>query len=134
MTERPVIDGPDTPRCSHGTHPERPPFVAPAETTLAVAAAMLRAAGDPARLRLLLRLAEGPRCVTELADAEGEKLATVSARLQLLHAARLVSRRRAAKHIHYALADEHVARLLRDILDHAAEDVRPVTTYEGASA
>jgi ArsR family transcriptional regulator len=82
---------------------------------------MLRAAGDASRLRLLLRLADGERCVTELADAEGDKLATVSARLKLLYAARLVTRRREAKHVHYALADGHVARLLSDILDHAAE-------------
>ena len=83
---------------------------------------MLSAAGDPARLRLLLRLAEGERCVGELAEAEGVKLATISARLKLLHTARLVSRRREAKHVRYALADDHVLRLVRNILEHAAED------------
>jgi ArsR family transcriptional regulator len=111
----------DAPDCGKATHPPRPPFEAPPASTLDNAAAMLRAAGDASRLRLLLRLADGERCVTELAEAEGDKLATVSARLKLLHAARLVTRRREAKHVHYTLADEHVARLLRDILDHAAE-------------
>ena len=110
------------PTCVEGAHPDRTPFAAPADGTLESAAAMLSAAGDPARLRLLLRLAEGERCVGELAEAEGEKLATVSARLKLLHTARLVTRRREAKHVHYALADHHVLRLVRDVLDHAAED------------
>jgi ArsR family transcriptional regulator len=117
--------------CDHGAHPSRPPFAPPPRETLESAAAMLRAAGDPARLRLLLRLAGGERCVSELAEAEGDKLATVSARLQQLHAARLVIRRREAKHIHYALADGHVARLLRHILDHAAEGAPSARSHEG---
>ena len=112
----------DDPECVEGAHPERPPFAAPSDGILESAATMLSAAGDPARLRLLLRLAEGERCVTELAEAEGEKLATISARLKLLHTARLVTRRREAKHVHYALADHHVLRLVRDVLDHAAEE------------
>ena len=70
---------------------------------------MFQALGDPARLRLLTRLASGKVCVTELADLEEEKLTTVSARLQTLHDARLVKRRREAKHVYYALTDTHVS-------------------------
>lgn len=121
----------DAPSCVDVGHPSRTAFTPPAAETLEKAAAMLRAAGDPARLRLLLRLAEGERCVSELVAAEGAKLATVSARLQHLHAARLVVRRRDARHIHYALADGHVARLLREIVDHAAEERPPARQSEG---
>ncbi len=103
----------------------------PAKATVDGAAMMLRAAGDAARLRILLRLATGERCVTELAEEEAEKIATISARLKQLHAARLVKRRREAKHIHYALADDHVVRLLRDVLDHAAEDASLTTEKDG---
>jgi len=95
---------------------------------------MLRAAGDSARLRILLQLAVGERCVTEIADVEDEKIATVSARLKQLHAARLVQKRRDAKHIYYALADDHVVHLLRDILDHAAEDTSPAVNEQGEPA
>ena len=121
----------DDPACAQAAHPVREPFAAPSVETLENAAAMLRAAGDAGRLRLLLRLVAGERCVTELAEAEGDKLATVSARLQQLHAARLVTRRREARHIHYALADGHVARLVRDILDHAAEGASSARTRQG---
>ena len=114
----------DDPACLHGLHPERPPFAAPSDHTLETAATMLSAAGDPARLRLLLRLAEGERCVSELAEVEGDILATTSARLKLLYTARLVTRRREAKHVYYALADDHVFRLVHDAMDHAAEGTR----------
>jgi ArsR family transcriptional regulator len=97
----------------------------PAQAVLEAGAAMLRAAGDPERLRLLMRLQAGELCVTELVAAEGEKMTTVSARLQQLRAARLVTRRRDARHVFYALADGHVARLIRDVLDHAAETRAP---------
>ncbi len=109
----------DLPACIHETLESAVEL--PGASTLDAAAAILRAAGDPARLRLLLRLTGGERCVSELADQEGEKLGTVSARLRQLHGARLVTRRRDAKHVNYALADDHVARLLRDIIAHAAE-------------
>ena len=82
---------------------------------------MFRALGDPERLRLLVRLAEGEACVSELAEHEGEKITTVSARLKTLYAVRLVKRRREARHVFYALADEHVLPLVRNAIDHAAE-------------
>jgi ArsR family transcriptional regulator, lead/cadmium/zinc/bismuth-responsive transcriptional repressor len=85
------------------------------------AARFFRAAGDVARLKLLTRLADGEWCVTELAQAAGVALPTVSQQLRLLRAEGLVKRRRVAKHVYYALADAHIRDLLRAALDHAAE-------------
>src|ERR1700720_2786346 len=85
------------------------------------ASEIFRALGDPERLRLLLRLAEREGCVSELAEDEGEKITTVSARLKTLSVVRLVRRRREAKHVFYALADEHVLPLVRNAIYHAAE-------------
>jgi DNA-binding transcriptional ArsR family regulator len=65
--------------------------------------------------------AEGEACVSELAEQEGEKITTVSARLKTLYAVHLVKRRREAKHVYYMLADEHVLPLVRNAIDHAAE-------------
>jgi ArsR family transcriptional regulator len=78
---------------------------------------MFRALGDPERLRLLVRLAQGEACVSELAEEEGEEITTVSARLKTLYTARLVKRRREAKHVFYTLADEHVAPLVSNAID-----------------
>jgi len=94
------------------------------EVALAAAAAMFRALADPERLRLLVRLASGEACVTDLADES--KLTTVSARLQTLHAVRLVSRRRDSRHIYYALADQHVLDLVKNAMEHAGEHRTPV--------
>ncbi|MGJ7530646.1 ArsR/SmtB family transcription factor [Variovorax sp. GB1P17] len=88
---------------------------------LEIAAQMCHALSDPPRLRLLLLLAQGEMCVSKLVEHEQAKLSSISARLQALHAARLVTRRREAKHVFYALADEHVHDLLSNILGHAAE-------------
>jgi len=93
----------------------------PDASNLDLASAMFRALGDAGRLRLLARLEAGEICVSELAELENEKLTTVSARLRTLHEVRLVKRRRAAKHIYYALWDRHVLRLVQSAMKHAAE-------------
>jgi ArsR family transcriptional regulator, lead/cadmium/zinc/bismuth-responsive transcriptional repressor len=93
----------------------------PDRAELEQASAMFQALGDSARLRLLARLASGEICVSELAELEGEKLTTVSARLKTLHDVRLVKRRREAKHIYYSLSDTHVLRLVESAVEHAAE-------------
>jgi ArsR family transcriptional regulator len=97
---------------------------APSRGQIEAVSQMFRALGDPERLRLLVRLAEAEACVSELAEHEGEKITTVSARLKTLYAVRLVKRRREARHVFYALADEHVLPLVRNAIDHAAEGGR----------
>jgi DNA-binding transcriptional ArsR family regulator len=86
------------------------------------AAGMFAAVADPARLRLLLLLADGEASVSDLAVAQEEKLSTVSARLKVLHAARLVGRKRQGKSIIYHLADDHVLALVASAVDHAREN------------
>jgi DNA-binding transcriptional ArsR family regulator len=70
---------------------------------------------------LLVRLAQGPMCVTEIADTAGETLSTISQRLRVLRAENLVVSRRRGKHIIYALADQHVLELISNALEHALE-------------
>jgi ArsR family transcriptional regulator, lead/cadmium/zinc/bismuth-responsive transcriptional repressor len=95
------------------------------------AAALFRAAGDLARLRLLHRLDAGECCVTELADASETKLATLSQQLRVLRAERMVKRRREGKHIYYSLADDHVRELIRTALDHAGEPAAVTSIPQG---
>ena len=85
------------------------------------AAAIFRALSDPGWLQILLILADGERSVGQLAELEGGKTGTVSARLQLLLNARLVKRRREAQSVIYAIADDHVLNLIRNAIDHASE-------------
>jgi DNA-binding transcriptional ArsR family regulator len=105
----------------HHHHPARAWPKLPQGGHLDDASAMFRALGEPSRLRLLARLADGEICVSELAELEDENITTVSARLKTLYAVRLVKRRREAKHIYYALWDDHVLKLVNSAVEHAAE-------------
>jgi ArsR family transcriptional regulator len=85
------------------------------------AAELFRAMGDPPRLRLLEMLSRGPCCVSEIVQSSGDKFSTVSQRLRVLRDQRLILRRREGSHIYYSLADRHVADLIHNALEHAAE-------------
>lgn len=107
--------------CGPEEHARRGIDVPLDDRVLERAASLFRAAGDESRLRLLYRLCEGEWCVTELADAAGVGLSTVSQQLRLLRAERIVARRRAGKHIFYSLVDAHVIDILRIAQAHAGE-------------
>src|SRR5882757_1933361 len=80
------------PSCSpeeHGGEVRRPLVD---EAALERASRLFRAIGEPARLRLLSRLAQGEMCVTELAASEQESLPTISQRLRVLRAENLIVR------------------------------------------
>ncbi len=102
----------------HSPHTRRRRATDPA--TLERAAALFRALADTPRLQIVEALATGERCVSELAD-EGTGMSTISARLRVLLAERLVTRRREGKHVYYALADDHVAALVAAAVAHAHE-------------
>ena len=117
------VDTPGTraEHCGPEEHARRLRDVTISDEQLERAAAIFRAAGDLSRLKLLHRLCDGEWCVTELAEAAGVGLSTVSQQLRLLRAERIVSRRRAGKHIFYSLADTHVSDLIKSAIEHAAE-------------
>jgi ArsR family transcriptional regulator, lead/cadmium/zinc/bismuth-responsive transcriptional repressor len=108
--------------CATEPHDRAVPPAATDPLVVERAAALFRALGDSARLSLLERLAGGEYCVTELADATGEGLSTISQRLRTLRSERLLKRRRLGKHVYYTLADHHVADLIQSALAHAAEE------------
>lgn len=89
------------------------------------AAAIFRVLGDPQRLRLLMLLEASERCVSEVCDLLDEPMPAVSQRLRLLKSERIVRSRRDGKHVYYALADEHVSRLVTNGVMHAMEDSSP---------
>ena len=93
------------------------------------AALMFKALSDTARLQTLVRLARQECNVGDLARLEGDKVGTVSARLQVLLQARLVKRRKEGKSTIYSIADAHVLNMIDNAIDHASEShSRPRTT------
>ena len=120
-SSKPVAEGRAEGQCGPEEHARRARQTTVSDDQLDRAAAIFRAAGDLSRLKLLYRLCDGEWCVTELADAAGVGLSTVSQQLRLLRAERIVARRRAGKHIFYSLADSHVSILIQSAIEHAAE-------------
>ncbi len=84
---------------------------------------MLRAGGDPERLRILELLLSGEHRVSEIAALTEAEMSTVSQRLRVLLKEELVQRRREGRDMYYRLADAHVETLIRNVLDHADPDV-----------
>ena len=70
-----------------------------------------KAFGSARRLELVDLLAQGERTVDSLARAAGMGVTTVSAHLQVLKLANLVSTRREGTKVHYRLAGDDVASL-----------------------
>lgn len=107
------------PSCAHEldhTHDRRPDRVV--ERSAEICAAL----GDPARLRLLELLLDQRHCVSELASETAASLSSVSQRMKILTAARLVHRTREGRHVYYSLADDHIHQILRQVFAHAAEE------------
>lgn len=113
--------------CAGGVHdPERLARAldaAPPAVHVARAAEMLRALGDPTRLRIAAALAREELCVCDLAALVGASQPTVSHSLRALRQLRLVRYRKAGKVVYYALDDAHVAGVIADMLRHAAEEL-----------
>ena len=56
-----------------------------------------------------------------MAQRLGLSSSLVSHHLRLLRAARVLRGRRHGKQVYYGLADEHISRVLLDMLDHVVE-------------
>jgi DNA-binding transcriptional ArsR family regulator len=78
----------------------------------------LHALGTPSRLRILLRLRQGPCTVGGLATAIDMEQSAVSHQLRVLRHLGLISGTREGKHISYRLYDGHVAQLLDEAIFH----------------
>lgn len=74
-------------------------------------AARFKVLAEPARLRVLQSLQDGPQHVGALMAATGLRQANLSKHLQTLHVHGLVGRERTGRFIHYAIADPTVMAL-----------------------
>jgi DNA-binding transcriptional ArsR family regulator len=82
-------------------------------------ATTLQALATPSRLLILTELRQGPRPVSELAEAIGMEQSAVSHQLRLLRNLGLVAGTRAGRSIVYSLYDNHVAQLLDEAVYHS---------------
>lgn len=85
---------------------------------------LLKALAAPVRLAVVEELTAGPRCVHELVERLGVSQPLASQHLRVLRAAGLVTAGRRGREVEYRLADDHVAHVVLDLIQHAAEPVQ----------
>lgn len=87
-----------------------------------VAGELLKVLSAPARLAIVVELAERPRCVHELVDQLEMSQPLVSQHLRVLRGARVVAAERRGREAVYTLVDQHVGHIVADAVRHADEE------------
>ena len=84
-------------------------------------AELFKVFGDPTRIRILSLLAGQELCVQDIADELSMNQSAISHQLRVLKQSALVKFRRDGKTIYYSLADDHVATIMAQGLEHVCE-------------
>ena len=90
---------------------------------IAELAEMFRMMGDQSRLAILLACMAAPVSVGAIAERLGLSPSLVSHHLRLLRATRLLRAERRGKQVFYSAMDEHIRRVVTDMVDHVAEPI-----------
>lgn len=91
------------------------------EETLYQLAELFKVFGDSTRIRILHALSLNELCVQDIADTLNMTQSAISHQLRILKQAALVKFRRDGKAIYYSLADDHVATIMKQGLEHVCE-------------
>lgn len=89
--------------------------------TLYSLAELFKVFGDPTRIRILYALSIEELCVQDIADKLDMSQSAISHQLRILKQMSLVKFRRDGKTIYYSLADDHVATIMTQGLEHVCE-------------
>ena len=76
---------------------------------------LLKALGQPTRLKILELLADGERCVCEIFPAVGGEQSNISKHLSFLRSQGIVIADRRGMRVFYSLADKRIVKLLDDV-------------------
>ena len=104
-----------------GAPTTKPALLRVSEDQTAELADMFRLMSDPSRLRIILACLDTPISVGDMASALGLSPSLVSHHLRLLRAGRLIQAERRGNRVFYLITDEHIRRVLSDMVDHVAE-------------
>lgn len=77
--------------------------------------------GDGTRIKILWNLFDNEICVAEIANRTKTSQSAVSHQLRILKQARLIKARRDGKNTFYSLDDEHVKRIVEQVMIHITE-------------
>lgn len=78
--------------------------------------------GDSTRIRILWTLFDKELCVFDISETLNMSQSAISHQLRTLKQARLVKSRRNGKNTFYSLDDEHIKRIIEQVLIHIEEE------------
>ncbi len=90
----------------------------PADEVVETVTDIFKVLGDPTRAKIVFALSQAELCVCDVAALLGLSVSAISHQLRLLRALKLVTYRKQGRLAYYSLDDEHIARLLQDVLAH----------------
>lgn len=96
------------------------------------------ALADPIRRDVLVRLLDGSKCPSDLADVIGTSRSNLSNHLACLRGCGLIVAERVGRHLHYELVSEQLSDALRSLVHVASRlpecsDQRPPTAAAGST-
>lgn len=80
---------------------------------------MFKLLGNPTRLKILLAIKEGEKCVHEITEKINSEMSNISHHLRRMKDQNLVEVRREGRHKYYKIKDEHILKMLQEGMTHA---------------
>lgn len=77
--------------------------------------------GDNTRIKILWNLFDNEICVAEIAEKTGMSQSAISHQLKCLKDANLIKARRDGKNTFYSISDDHVKRIIEQVIIHIGE-------------
>lgn len=93
----------------------------PPEEVITKLTEVFKVFGDGTRIKILWNLFDNEICVAELSERIKMSQSAVSHQLRILKQARLIKARRDGKNTFYSLDDEHVKRIVEQVMIHITE-------------
>jgi DNA-binding transcriptional ArsR family regulator len=93
------------------------------DATARAAAGSLALLADDTRLKILWTLMQGEQHVNALAELVGARPPAVSQHLSRLRHAGMVEVRRVGTYAYYRACDDHISRIVSDLVDHTTEEL-----------
>lgn len=94
----------------------------PDDETIDAISEVFKVFGDGTRLKILWALFDAEMCVFDISERLGMSQSAISHQLRTLKQARLVKARRDGKNTFYSLDDDHVKRIIEQVMIHAIEE------------
>ena len=91
---------------------------APSQKMLDDMTGVFKIFGDATRMKILWNLFDKELCVSEISEKTEMSQSAISHQLRVLKEARLIRSRRDGKNIFYSLDDEHIKRIIEQVMIH----------------